>query len=403
MKQNFPTYNRLSPADQEELQGHIQVFLDEKYFEGCGGLELTEEMKVTIAAQACLLLLHRETDYYPRLITILVYPDAYVAKSIEPLGAGVVSESETARLGEAWRDGVVVVSWDDVQRDAKVPDDGHNVVLHEFAHQLDWQDGLADGAPILDHEGEYTPWARVLGDEFEKLRRNIELGRSDVLDEYGATNPAEFFAVATECFFERPLQLRRSGRGFTNSSRRTIVKIRRPSQPPGKSGIPGARAATPAEENTTYELNSRNRLSGGRRAGGSWTLDPARGGCGGPGRCRGLRPSGQRRLLDLVPRDAIRICAGKSSGHCTLDQDQINALLIEHARAGRIVVRLKGGDPLVFGRGAEEAEYLARQGIPFQIVPGVTAGVGVTAYAGIPRDSSRPLFGRGVRDRSRRP
>ncbi len=209
MKQNFPTYNRLSPADQEELQGHIQVFLDEKYFEGCGGLELTEEMKVTIAAQACLLLLHRETDYYPRLITILVYPDAYVAKSIEPLGAGVVSESETARLGEAWRDGVVVVSWDDVQRDAKVPDDGHNVVLHEFAHQLDWQDGLADGAPILDHEGEYTPWARVLGDEFEKLRRNIELGRSDVLDEYGATNPAEFFAVATECFFERPLQLRR--------------------------------------------------------------------------------------------------------------------------------------------------------------------------------------------------
>ena len=90
------------------------------------------------------------------------------------------------------------------------------------------------------------------------------------------------------------------------------------------------------------------------------------------------------RLLDLVPRNAIRICAGKSSGHCTLDQDQINALLIEHARAGRLVVRLKGGDPLVFGRGAEEAEYLARQGIPFQIVPGVTAGVGVTAYAGIP-------------------
>ena len=89
------------------------------------------------------------------------------------------------------------------------PDDGHNVVFHEFAHQLDWQDGLADGAPILDHESECTAWARVLGDEFEKLRRRIELGRSDVLDEYGATSPAEFFAVATECFFERPVELRR--------------------------------------------------------------------------------------------------------------------------------------------------------------------------------------------------
>src|SRR5271165_1102553 len=90
------------------------------------------------------------------------------------------------------------------------------------------------------------------------------------------------------------------------------------------------------------------------------------------------------RLLELAPASAVRICAGKSSGHCTLDQDQINALLLEHAGAGRVVVRLKGGDPLVFGRGAEEAEHLARHQIPFEIVPGITAGVGVTAYAGIP-------------------
>ena len=90
------------------------------------------------------------------------------------------------------------------------------------------------------------------------------------------------------------------------------------------------------------------------------------------------------RLLDLAPASALKICAGKSSGHCTLDQDQINALLVEHARAGLAVVRLKGGDPMVFGRGAEEAEYLTRHGIPFEVVPGVTAGVGVPAYAGIP-------------------
>jgi MtfA peptidase len=209
IKKNVPMFNRLPRADQQELQGHIQVFLAEKFFEGCGGLELTEEIKVTIAAQACLLLLHRETDYYPRLVTILVYPHAYLAKSVEPIGGGVVLEGETARLGEAWRDGVVVLSWDDVRRGASDLDDGHNVVLHEFAHQLDQQDGSADGAPILEHRSQYVSWARVLGDEYHQLRRDTELGRTDVLDEYGATNPAEFFAVATESFFEKPIQLRR--------------------------------------------------------------------------------------------------------------------------------------------------------------------------------------------------
>ena len=209
IKKNVPIYNRLPQADQEELQGHVQIFLDEKYFEGCGGLELTEEIKVTIAAQACLLLLHRETDYYPRLITILVYPHPYVAKSLEPIGGGVVQEGETVRLGEAWKSGVAVLSWDDVSRGASDLHDGHNVVLHEFAHLLDHEDGSADGAPILEHRSQYVTWARVLSDEYDQLRRETEQGRTDVLDEYGATNPAEFFAVATECFFEKPIQLRR--------------------------------------------------------------------------------------------------------------------------------------------------------------------------------------------------
>ena len=209
IKKNVPFYYRLPQADQRELQGHIQVFLAEKHFEGCGGLELTDEIKVTIAAQACLLLLHRETDYYPRLITILVYPHAYVAKSVEPIGRGVVLEGETTRLGEAWKEGVVVLSWDDVRRGASDLHDGHNVVLHEFAHQLDQQDGSADGAPILEHHSQYVTWARVLSDEYDQLRRDTEKGRRDVLDEYGATNPAEFFAVATECFFEKPAQLQK--------------------------------------------------------------------------------------------------------------------------------------------------------------------------------------------------
>ena len=163
IEKNVPIYNRLPQADQLELQGHIQVFLAEKFFEGCGGLELTDEIKVTIAAQACLLLLHRETDYYPRLITILVYPHAYVAKNIEPIGGGVVLEGKIARLGEEWKDGVVVLSWDDVRQGASDLHDGHNVVLHEFAHQLDQQDGSADGTPTLEHRSQYTTWARVLG------------------------------------------------------------------------------------------------------------------------------------------------------------------------------------------------------------------------------------------------
>jgi Mlc titration factor MtfA (ptsG expression regulator) len=199
----------LSEADQRELEGHIQVFLGEKYFEGCGGLVVTDEIKVTIAAQACLLLLHRQTDYYPGLITILVYPTTFVGRTQEHIGGGLVVEGETERLGEAWTSGVVVLAWDEVRRASGDIRDGQNVVLHEFAHQLDQQDGSFDGAPILDSPGQYTTWARVLGDEYERLRRDAALGRSTVLDDYGATNPAEFFAVATECFFEKPSQLKR--------------------------------------------------------------------------------------------------------------------------------------------------------------------------------------------------
>lgn len=209
IERNVPYYGRLPEPDRTELQGHIQVFLDEKHFEGCGGLELTDEIKVTIAAQACLLLLHRETDYYKRLITILVYPSAYVANGVESLGGGLVLEGPQGRLGEAWTDGVVVLSWDDVRSGAADIRDGQNVVLHEFAHQLDQEDGVADGAPTLAHRSSYVAWARHLGSEYEQLRKDENQGRKTVLDTYGATNPAEFFAVATECFFEKPAQLRK--------------------------------------------------------------------------------------------------------------------------------------------------------------------------------------------------
>jgi Mlc titration factor MtfA (ptsG expression regulator) len=209
IERNFPLYRGLPEADRAELLGHIQVFLAEKRFEGCGGLEITDEIRVTIAAQACLLLLHRETDYYPLLGSILVYPGQYVAEVSEDSPGGIVDEGLDERIGETWSQGSVVLSWEDVQQDAVDIHDGLNVTLHEFAHQLDEEYGDSDGVPRLGDPSRYPDWARVMKAAYEQLRHDVHRGRPTVLDEYGATDPAEFFAVATECFFEKPAALKR--------------------------------------------------------------------------------------------------------------------------------------------------------------------------------------------------
>jgi Mlc titration factor MtfA (ptsG expression regulator) len=210
VERNFEMFHRLAPEDQAELFGHVNVFLHEKAFEGCGGLEITDEIRVTVAAQACLLLLHQEAPrYYPGVYTVLVYPDAYVAPAREVLPGGVVVQGAAARLGESWVRGAVVISWNEARAGAADAAHGHNVILHEFAHQLDQEDGIADGAPYLELRSEYVAWARILGGEFRKLRAAAALHRSTDIDSYGATNPAEFFAVITEAFFERPRQLRK--------------------------------------------------------------------------------------------------------------------------------------------------------------------------------------------------
>jgi MtfA peptidase len=215
LEQLFPLYSRLPGADRRELQGHIHVFLAEKKFEGCGGLEITEEMTVCIAAQACLLLLHRDTDCYPGLRSILVYPSTFLVQTTRHMGSGVMEEKLNSRVGEAWHSGAVVLAWDAVHSGTANPEDGHNVVFHEFAHLLDFEDGKADGAPVLESEriwfrrkNRYATWARVLSGEYERLRADAESERQSLFDQYGATNPAEFFAVATETFFERPHALR---------------------------------------------------------------------------------------------------------------------------------------------------------------------------------------------------
>jgi Mlc titration factor MtfA (ptsG expression regulator) len=205
---SVPYAARLPPEDRTELLGHVQVFLSEKRFEGCGGQEITDEVRVTIAAQACILLLHRRTDYFPGVLSILVYPTTYLVPGGRRTPEGLLDDAPQARLGESWARDVVVLAWDSVLSGAADIHDGNNVVLHEFAHQLDQEDGVGDGAPVLPRRSMYLSWARVLGSDFDQLVREVEHHHRTLIDRYGATNPAEFFAVVTETFFEKPRQLR---------------------------------------------------------------------------------------------------------------------------------------------------------------------------------------------------
>jgi MtfA peptidase len=209
IKRNVAFFHRLSARDQAELLGHVQVFLAEKRFEGCDGFEITDEVRVVIATQACLLLLHRKTDYFPHLLTILVYPSTYVAEERRHLHGNVWQEGKMARLGETGRWlGALVLAWDAVKSGAAHPSDGKNVVLHEFAHQLDYDNNAEDGAPALETRDQQLSWQEVMRAEFATLRIADETGIPTLLDTYGASDPAEFFAVSTEAFFERPWALR---------------------------------------------------------------------------------------------------------------------------------------------------------------------------------------------------
>jgi len=208
IKNRVAFFVRLSATDQAELLDHIQVFLAEKGFEGCAGLEITDEIRVTIAAQACLLLLHRRTDYFPWLLTILVYPSTYLVEENRPVEGPVWGEGKMSRLGETGRTmGSMVLAWDAVKSGAADPSDGKNVVLHEFAHQLDYENFAADGAPALATREQQMSWREVMRTEFASLRAADDTGIPTLLDTYGATNPAEFFAVSVEAFFERPSAL----------------------------------------------------------------------------------------------------------------------------------------------------------------------------------------------------
>jgi Mlc titration factor MtfA (ptsG expression regulator) len=208
LEQTVPFYVKLSPEERRRLQGQMQVFLTEKQFIGCAGLSVTEEMRVTIAAIACLLLLQDQGQYFPRLRSILLYPTAYRVKAMSAVDRFVVAEQQETRLGESWTSDQVVLAWEAIQRDVQHWQDGHNLVLHEFAHQLDQADGQAEGVPVLARQTDYLTWSNVMAQAYQQLCQDVQRGRATVMDSYGTTNPAEFFAVATETFFERPLALR---------------------------------------------------------------------------------------------------------------------------------------------------------------------------------------------------
>jgi MtfA peptidase len=213
VRNNVAHYSVLDDAGRAELRAMIQVLIEEKNWEGCGGLELTDEIRVTIAAQACLLQLGLPHDYYRNVMSILVYPSTVVTPERRPgvfeMPLGQV-EGPIPILGQAFAHGSVILVWDSALRGARHPELGHNLVYHEFAHQLDMLDGAADGTPPISNRMQFAEYVAVCSHEFLRLRKLAEEGQKTFLDVYGATDEAEFFAVATEEFFDRPIELQKN-------------------------------------------------------------------------------------------------------------------------------------------------------------------------------------------------
>jgi Mlc titration factor MtfA (ptsG expression regulator) len=207
LDERVPLTRRLPPHLRRQLEQQVQVFLSEKSFVGCAGQEIDDDVRVTIAGQACLLTLERTTAPFPNLRSILVYPSAFAVERIRPEPSGVLQETRQVLSGESWSRGQVILSWDNAAHGAQIPDDGANVVIHEFAHQLDQEKGYANGAPWLGRRDRYPRWSRVMNEEYARLQQQVAIGEPTLIHAYGATNPAEFFAVVSEVFFERATQL----------------------------------------------------------------------------------------------------------------------------------------------------------------------------------------------------
>jgi len=209
LNRNVRIYKKLNTRRKKLLQERLKIFMNEKIFEGCGGLTVTDKMKVVISAYACLLILENPSDYYPYLRSILVYPDDYVAPVYEEDSGGIITEGNERREGESWDSGSVVLSWADIKKTTQSRGNGSNLVIHEFAHQLDLQYGMSGSVDVngnvLNFEDE---WSIELAKTYGELVKHRRLERkTGVLDLYGAIHPAECFAVVLEAFIEKPRKL----------------------------------------------------------------------------------------------------------------------------------------------------------------------------------------------------
>ena len=220
LEERVTHYSFLNSDEKIHLEQLVQVFIAEKNFEGCNGLEITDEIRVVISSEACMLILGLPHDLFRKLVTILVYPSTVFAP---PSKFGVFTQNplleqpKTAISGQAFMRGLVILVWDAVKRGALHPESGHNVVYHEFAHFLDMLDGAADGTPELHSRDQYRRWATIFSEEFLALRNKSKKGKKTFLDSYGAENEAEFFAVATEFFLTNPLKCKKHIRRCTMS------------------------------------------------------------------------------------------------------------------------------------------------------------------------------------------
>lgn len=208
LEHNVAQLSRLTTQQRSLLYQRVQIFVKEKYWEGCNGFEITEEVKLTIAGQACLITLGFANDCFDQLKTILVYPDTYAATENFQNSIGVLTEGTSFRLGESWGKGPIILAWSSIYEGGQIPDDGRNVVVHEFAHYYDASEGQFNGTPPLHSEEEYQRWEKVMTAEYQKLCHQVEHGAATFIDPYGSTNPAEFFAVCSEHFFEQGVQMR---------------------------------------------------------------------------------------------------------------------------------------------------------------------------------------------------
>ncbi|MGJ8641402.1 MAG: zinc-dependent peptidase [Opitutaceae bacterium] len=208
LSENLPVYGRLPSSLQTALHHKIGQFIQTTNFETRDSLELCDEMIISIAAQACMLVVQHEGLPYEALNTVIIYPSAFESLMEFENEAGELCEKTVHCEGESWEDGTVHLAWDAVCHGASNMVDGDNVTMHEFAHQLDALDGDTDGVPLLATEEAYNTWANALGEHCGDFIEQVMRGEATVIDPYGATNPGEFFAVVTETFFEKPRALK---------------------------------------------------------------------------------------------------------------------------------------------------------------------------------------------------